>query len=164
MQWDKISDIILISSLVILAVFAVLGLIQLIQRKSLWKVDRALLAFIPPLVLMAITYFVFYKFIVLNVRPNGSGEPSFPSTHVMVVATIFFISFFAIPKYVKSNVARTIIFLMMLILLGLVCAGRILSNMHWLSDVIGALIFSAIFTLIYYFISRDKDKKEDHNE
>jgi hypothetical protein len=72
-----------------LAVFACLGLYQWITRKSLKKVDQELLWFPLPLAIMAVVFIIFDKIIVLATRPNGSGEPSFPSTHVMVVATIF---------------------------------------------------------------------------
>ena len=107
MQWDKITDIILITSIAVLAVFAGLGLYQWITRKSLKKVDKRILFMLIPLALMAITYIVFDKFLVLKVRPDGSGEPSFPSTHVMVVATIFFLATLNLNKYVKQQSATT---------------------------------------------------------
>lgn len=154
MQWDKITDIILVASLAILAVFAILGLYQWITRKSLKKVDNPLLWMPFPLALMAATYFVFDKILVWNTRPNGSGEPSFPSTHTMVVATIFFCVAIILPQYVKSKIARVIIDLLMLALLILVCVGRVAANMHWTSDVIGGLIFAVIFAVIYYLIIR----------
>lgn len=154
MQWAKITDIILVASLAILAVFAILGLCQWITRKSLKKVDNPLLWMPFPLTLMATTYFVFDKILVWNTRPNGSGEPSFPSTHTMVVATIFFCVAIILPQYVKSKIARVIIDSLMLALLALVCVGRVAANMHWTSDVIGGLIFAAIFAVIYYLIIR----------
>lgn len=156
MQWSKITDIILITSLAALAVFAVLGLYQWISRKSLKKVDKPLLTMLIPLVLMAITYVIFDKFLILNTRPNGSGEPSFPSSHTMVVATIFLCITIVLPKYIKSKTACIILDVLMLALTILVCIGRVLANMHWLSDVIGGLIFAMIFTVIYYLIIRRK--------
>ena len=158
MQWSKITDIILIAALAVLAVFAILGLCQWIARKSLKKVDKPLLAMLVPLSLMAITYIIFDKFLVLNIRPNGSGEPSFPSTHAMVVATIFFCVALILPRYVKSKVAYIILDFLMLVLLAFVCVGRVAANMHWVSDVVGGLIFAAIFAVIYYLIIRRSKK------
>ena len=154
MQWTKITDIILLASFAILGVFAILGLCQWISRKSLKKVDKSLLWLLLPLALMAITYVVFDKFLIWNTRPNGSGEPSFPSTHTMVVATIFFLVAVILPRYVKSRLACIIIDMLMLALLSLVCVGRVAANMHWVSDVIGGLAFAAIFTVIYFLITR----------
>ena len=154
MQWKLISDVILISAFAVFAVFAILALCQLIKRRSLKKVDKQLLWAILPFALMAIAYVVFDKFIVLNTRPNGSGEPPFPSTHVMVVATIFLVVASILPKYIKSKSACVVLDLMMLLLLFLVCAGRVFSKMHWISDVLGGLGFAAIFAGIYYLIIR----------
>ena len=154
MQWEKVTDIILISALLVLAVFVLLGLYQWISRKSLKKVDRRLLAFIPPLVIMTIVYIVFDKFIILSTRPDGSGEPSFPSTHTMVVATIFFMVMLALPKYVRQKPLRVILNIVMLILISLTATGRVLSNKHWPMDVFCGLIFAMIFASFYYFISK----------
>lgn len=154
MHWDLISDIILATSFTALAVFAVLGLCQWIKRRSLKKVDKPLLWAILPLFLMVVTYVVFDKFLVLNTRPNGSGEPSFPSTHVMIVATIFSIIAIILPKYIKSRAACIILDFMMFVLLALVCIARVFADMHWVSDVVGGLIFAAIFAVIYYLTTR----------
>ncbi len=157
MQWSKITDIILITSFAALAVFAILGLYQWTTRKSLKKVDSPLLAMFAPLSIMAITYIVFDKFLVLNTRPNGSGEPSFPSTHVMVTATIFLLIAIILPQYIKSKVAYIALDILMLILTILVFIGRIAAGMHWASDCIGGLIFAIIFAVMYYLIIRRKN-------
>ena len=154
MQWSKITDIILVAALAVFAVFAILGLYQWIKRKSLKKVDKSLLAMLIPLILMAATYFVFDKFLILNTRPNGSGEPSFPSTHTMVVATIFLCVALVLPRYIKTKAAIITLDILMLALTILVCIGRVAANMHWISDVAGGLIFAAIFTFIYYLTIR----------
>ena len=164
MDWDKISDIILYSSFAVLGVFVILGLYQWISRKSLKKVDRKILAMIPPLILMAITYVVFDKIIVLATRPNGWGEPSFPSTHAMVVATIYFMVIVALPKYLKNKTLCTFLDLVMSALITLVAYGRIASNMHSTTDVIAGVAFGAVFAVIYYFISKKRKKKETTNE
>lgn len=152
MNWGLITNIILLSAFAVLAVFVLLGLYQWISRKSLKRVDKELLWAPLPLALMAATYFIFDKLIILNTRPNGSGEASFPSTHVMVVATIFLLASILLPKYVKSLPVRAILYAIMLTLLVTVSVGRVLADMHWISDVIGGLIFAAIFALVYYLI------------
>ena len=161
MQWEKITDIILITAIAILGVFAILGLTEWIKRKSLKKVDEELLGMVPPLVLMAATYFIFDKIFVLNTRPNGSGEPSFPSTHTMVTATIFFMTMCALPKYIKNKPLRIFLDLVMTILIVLIAVGRVAANMHWVSDVVAGVIFAALFAGLYLFLIKHK-KKEQH--
>lgn len=159
MQWDKATDIILISALITLAIFAGLGLYQWISRKSLKKVDRRLLFMPIPLAIMALIYFVFDKLIILNLRPDGSGEPSFPSTHVMVVATIFLLIAINLKTYIKQKPLRILIEILMLVLLAITCVGRVMANKHWVSDVIGGLAFAFIFSEIYYYIIKKWSKK-----
>lgn len=160
-MWNKISDVILISALATLVVFAFLGLFQWISRKSLKKVDKELLMFPIPLIIMTITYFIFDKILIFNTRPNGSGEPSFPSTHVMVVATIFLMVAVILPKYIKNKIARIAIYILMLVLIALVSAGRILANMHWPLDVVGGIVFAIIFTEIYYLLIKSRKKEKN---
>lgn len=156
MNWDLATDIILYASFAVLAVFAILGLYQWLKRKSLKKVDRPFLAMPIPLALMTTTYIIFDEFLVLNTRPDGSGEPSFPSTHVMIVATIFACVALILPKYVKSKFAITALDFAMLALTVFVAIGRVLADKHWLSDVVAGFIFAIIFAAIYYLIIRRK--------
>ena len=160
MQWELITNIILILSFVVLGVFVILAIYQWITRKSFMKIDRRLRWMPLPLVLMAITYFVFDKLVVLNTRPNGSGEPSFPSTHAMIVTTIFFMAIIALPKYIKSRAICIILDAIMLVLIALTCTGRVLSGMHWPLDVFGAIGFALIFSEIYLIAFKTKRKKK----
>ena len=161
MNWDQITDIILYASFAVLAAFLIIGIYQLFTRKSFKKIDKALRWMLLPLALMVLTYLLFDKVLPpITTRPNGSGEPSFPSTHVMVVATILFLAMMELPRYVKSKVARIILEIVMVVLLSLTCTGRIISEMHSLIDVIGGLIFAFIFTEIYYQIVHPRKKKK----
>ena len=171
MEWEKITNIILIASFAVLAIFVVLGITQWISRGSLKKVDKQLLYMPIPLVLMLVVYLVCDKLLpnlfpgLMPTRPDGSGEPSFPSTHVMVVATIFFVVITALPKYIKSKPLRIFFEIALLVLTSLVATGRIMANKHTVIDVIGAVIFAFIFTEIYHqCIKKHKVNKEPNHE
>lgn len=159
MQWELITNIILITSILIVAIFAFIGLYQWITHRSIKKVDKELRWMPLPLTLMVAVYFIFDKLIVLATRPNGSGEPSFPSTHVMVVATIFFLLTIILPKYVKSKAMQIILEIVMIALISITCTGRVLSDMHSITDVLGGLGFAFIFATIYYLIIVRRNKK-----
>ena len=152
MEWNLITNIILITSFIVLGIFVLLTIYEWFTRKSFMKIDRELRWMPVPLALMAATYFIFDKVFILNFRPDGSGEPSFPSTHVMVVATIFFLVTMILPKYIKSKVARAILEIMMVALISLTCSGRVLANKHWISDILAALVFAFLFTMVYHII------------
>ena len=154
MNWDTITNIILIAAIAVLGVFGLLGIYQWTTRKRFTKIDRNLRFAIIPTALMVITYFIFDHFLIWNTRPNGAGEPSFPSSHTMLVATVFALAAINLPKYIKSKPLLIILDCLMLILVALTAVGRVLANQHWVSDVVGAFIFSAIFIAIYYITLR----------
>ncbi len=156
MDWIFITDTILVAAMSAMTFFGLLGLAQWVRRKSFMKIDRELRFALVPTFLMIATYFIFDRFLIWNTRPNGSGEPSFPSSHVMLVATVFALVAMIIPKYIKTRSTRLTLDVIMLILTILVAVGRVLANMHWVSDVLGALVFAAIFALIYYLTIRRK--------
>ena len=161
MTWELITNIVLIISLITLGIFAVLGLCQWISRKSFKKIDKQIRWMPIPLLLVVITYLIFDKLWILSTRPNGSGEPSFPSTHVLIVTTIFFIVTIILPKYIKNRVARIILEILMVVGIALTCTGRVLANLHWPLDVIGAIIFAFIYSEIYVqLIKKHKTKSK----
>lgn len=164
MDWDKATDIMVYAALATVGIFAVMGLYQWITRKSLKKVDKTIWFLLIPLVLLVITYFLFDHVFIWNVRPDGSGEPSFPSTHTMITATVFFCTAIALPKYIKQKSLLAFLDLVMLAFVVLVPVGRVIANKHWTSDCIGGLIFAAIFAAIYLYFVKKFVKKETKNE
>ena len=152
MDWNKATDIMVYSALATVGIFAFVALYQWISRKSLKKVDKTLWLLLVPLSLMVIVYFLFDHVFIWNVRPDGSGEPSFPSTHTMITATVFFCAAIALPKYIKQKSLVVFLDLIMLAFVVLVPVGRVLANKHWISDCLGAIAFSAIFAIFYLIL------------
>ncbi|MBO7132501.1 phosphatase PAP2 family protein [Candidatus Saccharibacteria bacterium] len=159
MTWELITNIILILAFIIIGIFAGLGISQWISRKSFKKIDKQIRWMPLPLALVALTYLIFDKLWVLSTRPNGSGEPSFPSTHVLIIATVFFIVTIILPKYIKSKTVRIILELLMVIGIALTCTGRVLSNMHWPLDIVGAIVFAFIYSEIYFQVIKKRKNK-----
>lgn len=165
-MWETITNIILILSIITLAAFGCLGLHQWITRKSFKKIDKQLRWILLPIALVVVVYLICDLLLpklfpgFMPTRPNGSGEPSFPSTHVLVVATVFFCTTVFLPKYVKDRRMRIVLEIIMIILISLTCIGRVYAYMHTPIDVVGALIFAFIFSEIYYRIIKKKKSKK----
>lgn len=162
MDWDKATDIMVATAVATAVVFGALGVYQWITRKSLKKVDKPLIALLIPYVLMGLTYIIFDYIFILNTRPDGSGEPSFPSTHTMITATVFLTTAIILPKYIKQKAILALLDIVMLAFIVLVPVGRVLANKHWVSDCIGGLIFSVIFAIIYLIIVKIITKGAKH--
>ena len=91
--WDKLTQALGLLAIAVAGVFAVTGLVQLIQRKSLLKVDKKILMLGVIYILVILLYALFEK-VPFNYRPvvldPAEGlEPSYPSTHTMLILTIF---------------------------------------------------------------------------
>ena len=91
--------------------YAFIGLMQLIKRKSLKKIDKRIHLIGGFYVVVLILYVLFDK-VALNYRPviiEGELEPSYPSTHVLL-AMCFCLSGVMISRfYIKNKVLRNII-------------------------------------------------------
>lgn len=155
--WLILTDVIGLASIAVAALFVGLALKQWISRRHFRAIDRELRWALLPAGLVAATYFFFEKVWVVHTRPPESGaplEPSFPSTHTLVAATIFFMTIIILPRYVHSRRLRLVLDLVMLAATVLIAVGRVLAHMHWPSDVVGGLLFAALFAAIYALILR----------
>lgn len=64
--------------------FAAVGFIQLIESKSLYRVDKNIIV----LDIFTITMYIFFELYIVNYRAilmNGYLEASYPSSHTMMV-------------------------------------------------------------------------------
>lgn len=146
----KITEILGLVIILIVGIYALVGLIQLIKRKSLRQVDREIYLLGGLYVLMLMVYVFFEKFII-NYRPvliDGELEASYPSSHTILAICICVSSLIVSKKYldgkklVFANIAT-------ILLLLLVFLGRLISGVHWVSDILGGVIIS--LTLLMYF-------------
>jgi len=131
--------------------FAIVGLIQLIKRKSLFKVDKNILILGGFYILVFVIYLLF-EFMVINRRPvliNGILEASYPSTTTFVSITFLASAFYPIGKYIKSNKYKLLLNVIVWIYMLFLIIGRCVSGVHWLTDIIGSIILGTGLVLGY---------------
>ncbi|HBJ18814.1 MAG TPA: phosphoesterase PA-phosphatase [Clostridiales bacterium] len=149
--WYDITDFIGIGAVFVAFFFAMLGFYQLMKRKSLLKVDRALL-FLGGIYLLLIGLYLFFEAVVINTRPvlmGGHAEASYPSSHVMIVVTIFGSAILTLRRLFPRK--KRLLFLFdttATALIGITVVGRLLSGVHWFSDIVGGLLFSAALLML----------------
>ena len=134
--------------------YGVLGLSQLLKRKSLLKVDKKLIVLGIFYIIVGIMYVLFEK-IVINYRPvilDGELEASYPSSHTMLAITTC-MSFIIMNKYyIKNKKLLLGIDICVFILMILLVVGRLLSGVHWFTDIVGAILISTFLVYTFYKI------------
>ena len=154
LMWDSITDVMMALAILTAASFAVIGLIQLVRRKKLSKVDTPVIGLAAVYVVVGILYFAFDK-IAINYRPfilpgESAPEPSFPSSHVMVVCTIMCTAIVAWAKLTEDNrVLYNVLRIAAAIIVLITVGGRIAAGVHWLTDIIAGVLYAATLTAIY---------------
>ena len=154
---------------IVLAYFIV-AIIQIIKRKSIRKVDKKIWILGIFYIILALIYFAF-ELLKINYRPvlvDGKLEPSYPSSHTLFAVFICVTAFYTNNKLITNKkiklISNTIVSLVGIITI----IGRVLSGVHWITDVMGGLLISttlalAYITLITYLSEKDETNKIDTN-
>jgi len=132
--------------------FAVLGLVQWIKRKSLKKVDYSLFV-LGGFYTVVILFFVLFESMVINYRPvliEGILEASYPSSTTLLVMCVMPTAIMQINERVKSVKIRKIIDYLIVVFIVFMVLGRIISGVHWISDIIGGALLSVGLVCMYY--------------
>ena len=150
----KITDILGYVALLVAGLFALFGLVQLIKRKSLAKVDGAIYA-LAGLYVVTIGLYVIFEKVIINYRPvimpdEVALEASFPSSHTMLACVIFGSAIVMIGKYIDNDMLCKLLIALATVLLILVVAGRLVSGVHWFTDIVGGVLISG--ALVFTFI------------
>lgn len=146
----KVTELLGYIIILIVGIYGLIGLYQLIKKKSLFKVDKELYILGGLYVSMAVVYVFFEKFII-NYRPiliEGQLEASYPSSHTILAICICISSLIVSRNYVRKKHQGVVDTLTILLLLG-VLLGRVASGVHWISDILGGILISC--TLLMYF-------------
>ena len=131
--------------------FAILGLAQWIKRKSLLKVDGSLLV-LGGFYIAVIASYIFFETVVINYRPtliDGYLEASYPSSTTMLVMCVMPTAMLQLRPRIKNDVFRRCVLILIALFTVFMVIGRLLSGVHWLTDIIGGALLSAGLVIIY---------------
>ena len=134
--------------------FAVLGLVQWIKRKNNFAVDRSILV-LGGFYVVVIAFYLLFEVVSINYRPvliNGVLETSYPSSTTMLVMCVMPTAIMQLRSRIKLGWLRAVVVLAIAAFTIFMVAGRLLSGVHWISDIVGGGILSAgLVTLCYAF-------------
>ena len=132
-------------------VFGGIGLAQLIKRRSLWKVDRDIIVLGIYYIVVILCYLIF-EMIPINYRPvliDGRMEVSYPSSTTLLVLCVMPTLTEQMSRRVKNKTLNMVAQLFMVAFSVCMVMGRLISGVHWLTDIVGAVLVSAGLFYIY---------------
>ena len=144
--------------------FGGMGLVQLIKRKSLFKVDADLIILGVYYLLVIVGYLVF-EMIPINYRPiliEGKMEVSYPSSTTLLVLSVMPTVAFEVKRRTNRKRVKQIINSLVGLFSIFMVIARTVSGVHWLTDIIGSIIISLGIYLLFkatvlYFQRGEKD-------
>ena len=135
--------------------FAVLGIVQCIKRKSLLKVDRSILT-LGGFYIVVMAVYILFEIVVINYRPtliDGYLEASYPSSTTILVMCVMPTAMMQLRTRIKNDLFRRCVMLTITVFITFMVIGRLVSGVHWITDIIGGALFSTAIVLMYYAIS-----------
>ena len=132
-------------------VFGGVGFVQLIKRKSLFKVDRDLI-FLGIYYVVVIFGYLIFEMIPINYRPiliEGMLEASYPSSTTLLVLSVMPTLIFQVKRRSTNPVLRKMVYVLTVIFSAFMVIGRLVAGVHWFTDILGAVVLSAGLYCMY---------------
>lgn len=131
--------------------FALLGLLQWVRRKKLLRVDADLLL-LGGFYLAVLASYLLFEFLAINERPvliGGALEVSYPSSTTLLVLCVMPTAMMQLHRRIRRPAVLHILLPLLAAFTALMVVGRLISGVHWLSDIIGSILLSAGLVLLY---------------
>lgn len=131
--------------------FAILGLVQWIGRKSILKVDRSIIV-LGVFYAAVFAVYLLFEIVPVNYRPvliEGILESSYPSSTTMLVMCVMPTAIMQLRSRIKGKTAKTCVTAALIAFTAFVVIGRLMSGVHWASDIIGGALISASLVSAY---------------
>ena len=162
--WHELTTVMGFLALLICFIFFMIGLVQLVKGKSLKKVDSDIIC-LGILYAVVIVLYVFFNKYTINVRPileDGIAESSYPSSHAMLGITVFGSLLIEIKRRIGDPSKALIESIGCLFFVAITVIGRLLSGIHWATDIIGAVLIS--IALLFAFNAILPPRKAQNRE
>lgn len=150
--WYRLTEWFGVAALLLMLCSGMEGLVQLLRRKSIRRVEGDILL-LGMLYVLVIAAYGFFEVMVINYRPvvlEGCLEPSYPSSHTMLVICAAVSAAMRIhAKFSEKKLLWVGGYTVAGVLSVGTVVGRMLSGVHWFTDIVGAVLLSAALLMLY---------------
>ena len=132
-------------------VFAGVGAVQLVRRRSLLKVDGDILI-LGVYYIIVIAGYLAFEIVPINYRPvliEGRLEASYPSSTTLLVLSVMPTLVFQAERRLQDRRAKLAVRILSVLFSLFMVAGRLVSGVHWLTDIIGSVLLSGGLFYLY---------------
>jgi len=132
-------------------IFGGIGFVQLVKRRCLFKVDYDII-FLGIYYVIVIFGYLIFEMIPINYRPiliEGFLEASYPSSTTLLVLSVMPTLVFQVNRRLKNTVVKKTISILTIIFSAFMVIGRLVSGVHWFTDIVGSFMISAGLFCIY---------------
>ena len=132
-------------------IFAGVGLIQLITRKSLFKVDYDIIV-LGIYYVVVIVAFLGFEMVPINYRPiliEGVMEASYPSSTTLLVLSVMPTLIFQSKRRIENDIMKNIVVILTIFFSAFMVIGRLMAGVHWFTDIVGGILLSMGLFYIY---------------
>ncbi len=150
--------------IIICMCFGVLGLVQMIHRRSLLKVDSDILLLGAYYVVVILGYLLF-EMMPINYRPiliGGNLEASYPSSTTLLVLSVMPTLKYQSERRIAKPVTRKAIAVFVIVFSAFMVLGRLIAGVHWATDIVGSVFLSSGLFMIYRFMADYTDQKKTY--
>ena len=151
-----LTDWLSLAAIALMLGFAGLGLWQWFCRKSFWKVDKSLV-FLGGFYLAVLGFYLFFEAAKINFRPvliEGVLEASYPSSTTLLILCTVPTAILQLHGRIRAKLPRRTVCAGLGAFAVFMVAGRLVSGVHWCSDIIGGILLSAGLVLLYAALCR----------
>ena len=154
--------------IIICMCFGGLGFAQLVKRKSLLRVDSDILMLGAYYVLVILCY-LFFEMVPINYRPiliDGHLEASYPSSTTLLVLSVMPTLKYQTDRRIANQMFKKTITIFVIVFSAFMVIGRLISGVHWATDIAGSVFLSSGLFMIYrhmanYFVSKETNLKAE---
>lgn len=150
--------------IIICMCFGVLGLVQMIHRRSLLKVDSDILLLGAYYVVVILGYLLF-EMMPINYRPiliGGNLEASYPSSTTLLVLSVMPTLKYQSERRIAKPVTQKAIAVFVIVFSAFMVLGRLIAGVHWATDIVGSVFLSSGLFMIYRFMADYTDQKKTY--